>query len=146
MKQIKNNLKQKEKQNQREMAKKTPYFKSSANAMIRTNELVQLIRKGKSKAKLIEYAKEEWGVNENMATKYIHDACLKLESYYEKEAQKAKVVQLERIESILEDALNSKDNKTALSALDMINKLYSLYVDKQEVKVDSDTIKFTFDS
>jgi len=126
------------------MAKKTPYFKPSANAMLRTNELMKLIRQGKSKAKLIEYAKNEWGVNELNASKYIHDACLKLESYYEKEAEKAKVIQLERVESILEDALKSKDNKTALSALDMINKLYSLYVDKQEVDHKVSEWKFEF--
>ena len=64
----------------------------------------------------------------------------------EDEAEAARLIQRERLENIIEATIDSEQYNTAMRAIDLINRLENLYVERQEVKVTSDTIKFTFDS
>ena len=56
--------------------------------------------------------------------------------------ESARQIQLERLEDLLKEALESKDRKTALGALEMINKIHSLYTEKREIKLDTDNLVF----
>ena len=58
--------------------------------------------------------------------------------------ESAKQIQLERLEDLLKTALESKDLKTALGALEMINKIHSLYTERKEIKLDTDNLVFKF--
>jgi len=58
--------------------------------------------------------------------------------------ESARQIQLERLEDLLKEALESKDRKTALGALEMINKIHSLYTEKREIKLDTDNLVFKF--
>ena len=74
----------------------------------------------------------------------MHDAYLELRDFSEKTIEEAKTIQIERIEDLLKDALESNDKATAIKALDMINKIYSLYVEKQDVNMNVNDIKVEF--
>lgn len=87
---------------------------------------------------------ETWGLHKNQAWKYVHDAYVELSDFSDKTIEEAKNIQIERIEDLLKDALESNDKATAIKALDMINKIYSLYVEKQDVNMNINDIKFEF--
>ena len=53
-------------------------------------------------------------------------------------------IQLERLEDLLRKALDSDDKASSLKALDMINKLHGLYIEKKEVKLDTQKLRFSF--
>ena len=83
------------------------------------------------------------------AYKYLHDAVYYMQEgsdLIEDEAEAARLIQRERLENIIEATIDSEQYNTAMRAIDLINRLENLYVERQEVKVTSDTIKFTFDS
>lgn len=109
-------------------------------------ETMELIRKGMPKSKIIRELAKKHDVEEERAYLWYHDAMMMIENANNVEdidAETIKALQIERIEDILE---TTKDVKLRLKAIDMISKLYQLYVEKQEVKVSADTIKFSFDS
>ena len=54
-------------------------------------------------------------------------------------------IAVQRLESILEDALADKNRKEALQTIDLLNKIQGLYVNKVEADVKADTtIEFKF--
>lgn len=55
-----------------------------------------------------------------------------------------KALQIERLESILEQANKNNDIKYQLKVIDMLNKIYQLYVGKQEVDVTMKDMQFKF--
>lgn len=119
----------------------------------RHGEILKKIRKGWSRKKMCDWAVQQWGITIDTAYKYIHDVYAELATKIDDEIEITRKISLERIEEILRAAMERTDDKgrecpdsqTALKAIDMINRLYSLYVDKQEVKVDGQ-VKFTFGS
>ena len=58
--------------------------------------------------------------------------------------ENSRIIQLERLEDLLKDALESGDKNSSLKALDMINRLHGLYIEKKEVKLDAQKLKFSF--
>ena len=110
----------------------------------RLAEVIKRIRKGWSRAKLIEWVKEQWDLADSTASKYIKDAYDLLAENADEVIEKSKAIQIERLEDLLVDALKDKDRANSLKALDMLNKIYSLYVEKKEVKLDSTSLKFSF--
>jgi len=100
----------------------------------RVQQVLELIRKGWSKSRILEKIMKEWNLTETPAWRYYHDAIVIISEKFDETVEDIKNIQLERIESILKSALESNDRRNALSAIDMINKLYALYVEKQEVK------------
>lgn len=107
-------------------------------------ETMDLIRKGMPKSKIIRELAKKYDVEEERAYKWYHDAMIMIENANNVEdidAETIKALQIERLEDILE---NAKDDKTRLKAIDMISKLYQLYVEKQQVDVQVTDMKFKF--
>lgn len=114
-----------------------PYIENpTLESRDRMKMIMDSIRKGWSKNRIYEHYCELWNIDRQMCYKYLHDVLIKLSDQYEKKADEVVNVQLERIENIIEESLKSGDRKTALSAIDLENKLHSLYVEKQEIKAD----------
>lgn len=110
----------------------------------RLAEIIKRIRKGWSRAKLIDWIKEQWDVQDATASKYVKDAYEILAENADEVIEKSRAIQIERLEDLLVDAIKDKDRNNSLKALDMLNKIYSLYVEKKEVKLDNSTLKFSF--
>lgn len=110
----------------------------------RLAEIIKRIRKGWSRAKLIEWIKEQWEVADSTASLYVKDAYEILAENADEVIEKSRAIQIERLEDLLVDAIKDKDRNNSLKALDMLNKIYSLYIEKKEVKLDNSTLKFSF--
>ena len=107
-------------------------------------ETMELIRKGMPKSKIIRELAKKHDVEEERAYLWYHDAMMMIENANNVEdidAETIKALQIERLEDILE---TSNDVKLRLKAIDMISKLYQLYVEKQQVDVQVNEMKFKF--
>lgn len=125
----------------REMENPTPETKR------RKKEILQKVRKGVSKRKIADWLMDTYELSERQAYKLIRDTLKDLqEAASEISVSDIKAEYIERIEDMLETALKEKDSKTALKCQDMLNKINQLYVDKKEVEITNDVIKFSFDS
>lgn len=110
----------------------------------RISEIIKRIRKGWSRNKLIEWSIEHWGLTKSTAYNYVKEAYDKLAEKSDDVIEKSRVIQVERLEDLLTEALESNDRQTAVKTLDMLNKIFQLYVAKSEVKIDTQNLKFSF--
>lgn len=108
--------------------------------------MLNLIRKGYSKNKAFEKFGEAFPEIESQrrTNMYWQTAMRLIANNFEQDLNKVRAMQIERIEELLRDALESKDRSSALNALNMINKLYALYVEKKEVKAEVNEWKFDY--
>lgn len=111
---------------------------------LKITQIIEKIRAGYSRQRLMDYVQNEMGYSYQQAVKYVHDAYEVLTINSDKIIEKAKGIQVERLEELLKNTLECKDNKTAAKVLDMINKIYSLYVEKQQVDLNVNNLKFSF--
>ncbi len=110
-------------------------------------EILERVRKGKSKNKILEWLKEAYDLSDRQAGKLLRDALKDLqEAVSDIDISDIKAEYIERIEQIYETSIEKNDIKSALKAQDMLNKMNQLYIEKQEVTVTNDVIKFKFDS
>lgn len=86
----------------------------------------------------------DWGYSKDRAYKLIQRAYESLTVDSKDEIDNARGVQIRRITEQLEKALEDNDKKTYLKLLDMLNKIYSLYIEKQQVELSIDNLKFSF--
>lgn len=111
----------------------------------RKAEILEKVRKGKSKNKILEWLKEAYDLSDRQAGKLLRDALKDLqEAVSDIDISDIKAEYIERIEQIYETAIEKNDIKSALKAQDMLNKMNQLYIEKQEVTVTNDVIKFNF--
>ena len=110
----------------------------------RIAKLTELITQGYSRSKLKDYIEETWEVGGAMADEYIRMTYAVLGENSDEVIENSKNIQLERLEDLLRKALESDDKTASLKALDMINKLHGLYIEKKEVKLDSQKLRFSF--
>lgn len=111
----------------------------------RKMEILEKVRKGKSKNKIIQETKDAYDLSDRQAGKLLRDALKDLqEATAEIDINDIKAEYIERIEQLFETAVSKNDMKSALKAQDMLNKMNQLYVEKQEVTVTNDVIKFNF--
>lgn len=62
----------------------------------------------------------------------------------EKKLDYVLAVQRERLEFILNGAIEKRDFLAAQKIIDTMNKMYGLYEEKKNIKIDAPTIKFDF--
>ena len=110
----------------------------------RIAEVVKRIRKGWSRSKILEWIEDQWEVSKATASNYIQMAYEVLGEAADEVIENSRIIQLERLEDLLKDALESGDKNSSLKALDMINRLHGLYIEKKEVKLDAQKLKFSF--
>lgn len=115
--------------------------------LLRLNEVIDLLRKGTSRAKCTEFLMNKYGLSEKQSRKYLHDAFTKIyEASNIINPEELKMLYIDRIESLMNQAIEGNRLQIAAKLQDMLNKMNGMYVDKQEINVTSDNIKFKFDS
>lgn len=110
----------------------------------RIGEVVKRIRKGWSCSKIIEWVMENWDLSRTSSYRIVNDAYEMLAENADKVIESSKVIQVERLEDLLRSSIESNDRQTAVKTLDMLNKIYQLYVQKNEIKIDGSSLKFSF--
>lgn len=109
----------------------------------RINVLIEKIRDGYSRKELVQWTIDNFNFKYKVAWDYVNLAYKTLAEYNDEDLiGNTRAIQLERAEAILKDSLEHGDRKSALKALDIINKMHSLYVEKREVSVESSDLVF----
>lgn len=110
----------------------------------RIAETIKRIRKGWTRTKCEQWLMDTYKIKETAAYNTVRDAYNKLSEKSDAIINNAKFIQVERIEDLLTEALESEDRKTAVKALDMLNKIYNLYSTKAEIQLNGKELKFSF--
>lgn len=113
----------------------------------RKNEIIDKLSEGMSKRKVVLWIMDRYEISEGEAYRLVREALKDIqESTKDFDITDLRTEYIERINSWIEKAIEKNDMKTALKCQDMLNKINQLYVEKQEVTVTNDVIKFKFDS
>ena len=110
----------------------------------RIAEVIKLITKGWSRTSIIDYLQGLWDIKRATASEYVKMAYEVLGEASDEVVENSRNIQLERLEDLLKAALESGDKASSLKALDMINRLHGLYIEKKEVKLDTQKLRFSF--
>lgn len=110
----------------------------------KVNEVAILLAKGVSQKQIRVQKSEEWQCTEQNVHYYVKKAMQAMQSSIEKKMDYVLAVQRERLEYILNGAIEKKDYQSAQKIIDTMNKLYGLYEEKKNIKIDAPTIKFDF--
>lgn len=110
----------------------------------RIAEVIKLITKGWSRTSIIEHLQKLWDIKRATACEYVKMAYEVLGEASDEVVENSRNIQLERLEDLLKAALESGDKASSLKALDMINRLHGLYIEKKEVKLDTQKLRFSF--
>lgn len=103
-------------------------------------------KQGLSREQAAQQIHYRWDISLSCARKYIKDSIKRMASTYtEEDQEEVRRVWLERCESILQDAISTRDKQSALRALDLMGKTLGLYKETKDINVDGDnTIHFEF--
>lgn len=86
---------------------------------------------------------DRWQISIHTATEWVKSALNTLGEHVTPNIEDARNKHLERLEAILQDALDRSATDTALKAMDQISKILGLNSEKKEVNV-NETISFDF--
>ena len=109
-------------------------FQPSIPAYSRLYLLADAIAKGETYRQISQRFQQEWGVSPNYIYSLMTEAISLFQDkeYYDK----IKDINNERLNNIFKEAIDSKDLKTAIKAVDTLNKANGVYeVQKQTVQV-----------
>ena len=116
-----------------------------AELAIRDNVILEYIcKQGLSRAECAKQISDRWQVCIDTAGRYIRDAFERLVQDNEKVKIDAREKQLERLENMLERAIEDGVYDAQLKILDQINKINGLYTEKKDIKIENDNITFKF--
>ena len=105
-----------------------------------------MAKQGLSREATAQQIYSRWDISLSTARKWITDSIKRIaNTYSEEEQEEVRRVWLERCESILQDAISTRDKQNALKALDLMAKSLGLYKETKDINVDGDnTIHFDF--
>ena len=103
-------------------------------------------KKGYSREQTARELHRRWEIGMPTARRYIKDAIAALVENYKDTSQKEMMdTYKERIETILAEALEEKNKKVALQAIDMLNKMGGNYTERKDLNISGEqTINFGF--
>ena len=105
-----------------------------------------MAKQGLSREATAQQIYSRWDISLSTARKWITDSIKRIaNTYSEEEQEEVRRVWLERCESILQDAISTRDTQNALKALDLMAKSLGLYKETKDVNLDVDGgISFDF--
>ena len=99
---------------------------------------------GLSKERTAQQIAERWEVAIQTARRYVNEACKAFTAQFtEEDQEKQRQIWLSRVESILQEAVESRDKQSALRAMDMLAKSMGLY--KENINLGGGDTPITFD-
>lgn len=112
---------------------------------LRHSVILGLIRKGYSRAQIIEELMDRWEVSDDSINNYYNAAIDYLgELSLGEDIGKVKKKQIERLEAQMKACIDRGNYTNAARYNDMINKINGLYTENQNVNIDGE-IKFDFE-
>lgn len=105
--------------------------------------IIREMGKGKSRIEICKYIQSKWGVNEKTANNYISYCYKEIQKLNEEDKPYYKDLLMNKVESLIADAIENKDRKTAMKGYEYLGKLAGVYEEKVNVK-DEMTITFKF--
>lgn len=142
--QIPYKLSSKEKAIMRKEIAITKNAKTKAARDVRSVDILQQLKSGMSRANVLDYLQKKYDVKMVTAIHYLTDAYKLLAEQSRDYIADLRQVQLDRLETILQDAMANKNWKIALQTIDIINKTFALYEIKTTVQIESNNVKFKF--
>jgi len=110
----------------------------------KVDEVATLIVKGWSQKKIRDHLFEKYNISRPNGANYIRKALQALDVVlYEKE-DKLFAIQVNRMEGLLETAMNNNDVANAIKVINEMNKVYGLHKEKKDINLKAPTIKFEF--
>lgn len=103
-----------------------------------------ICHQGLSRAETAKQISDRWGIHLHTAERYIREAVEHLVRDYDEYTEEVRKVHLERLEKILQEALDRDNLDTALKVMDQISKVQGLYLERKEVTVNDIPISFKF--
>lgn len=105
-----------------------------------------MAKQGLSREATAQQIYSRWDISLSTARKWITDSIKRIaDTYSEEEQEEVRRVWLERCESILQDAISTRDTQNALKALDLMGKSLGLYKENKDINLDVDGgISFDF--
>jgi uncharacterized protein YqgQ len=103
-----------------------------------------MLAKGVSQKQIKIECSEQWKCTEQAVNYLIKKALKSLQNSIDKRIDIIFSLQRERMELLLNGAIEKKDYLSAQKIIDSMNKMYGLYTEKKEVKLDAPVIKFDF--
>lgn len=104
-----------------------------------------IIKKGYSREDTAKEIVRRWGVRLTTARRYINECFGRMANTLDNDTEKLKQVWFGRVESILKDAVQSRERDIALKSLDLMAKSLGMYKEGKNITLTGDnTIKFDF--
>lgn len=108
--------------------------------------ILKLMLAGYSNEQIIEILQDEYDYAKHYAECLVSDCKLMVDSKLAELAEAIAQKNVNRLEAIIDDAIVANDNKTALSAIEIENKMFNLYQMKLEVSnKENETFKIKID-
>lgn len=103
----------------------------------------ELMKRGLSKLEIKNYIEDKTNFRANTIYRWINIAYDALTADMDESIEQTRAITKERLERILQDALENNNYNIALKTTEQLNKINGLYQEKVEVKADT-TINFEF--
>lgn len=110
----------------------------------RLQYVASLLRKGWSKLTITEHLSDLWGIKKQASAQWLKKTYAYMNKNDESFIKNLRRIQLERLELMLQKAMEKEDWKTANTIADTINKTFSLYYIKTKVEITDNVIRFKF--
>lgn len=111
--------------------------------LLRRQAIMRMLGEGKTKWTIISEVMRRWGVAEKTAKTYVNDCYKFVADSYREDTESLREILVHRLESMVEDAISSRDRKSALKAYEMLAKISGVLDDKIRLEGET-TIKFDF--
>lgn len=102
---------------------------------------------GLSRTQTAQQICDRWGLAATTARDWVSDACKRFAASFNDNdnQEEQRRIWMERCETILQDAIDTRDKTSALKALDLIGKSMGLYRETKDINLEGDnTIHFDF--
>ena len=104
-----------------------------------------ITEQGLSRRKTAQQIVDRWEIATDTANTWIREACNRfVNSFKDEDIEHQRQIWLERCESILQEAIETRDKQNALKALDLIGKSMGIYKDNINLAGGDSPIKFDF--
>lgn len=119
---------------------------SEAEMQLRDGIIMEYITsQGLSKNATAQQISDRWGITLGTARVWVCEASKRfIKSFPEEDVEEQRKLWLERVEAILQNAIDTQDKASALKAMDLMAKSLGLYKDTKDVNI-SGGVDISFD-
>jgi len=102
-------------------------------------------RQGLSREETARQLTERWDIYISTARRYVAEAISRMANKFQDEEKEIRNIMNERLETIIQDAMEHQDRQSAIRAIETLSKLYGLSTEKKEITLKDTNITFDFE-